>query len=220
MLFMRIYSLIGHFILIASPLLTTLCYAYSANQNTLNGHVHGNSLISQVEQECSLCAPVHVQDNLSVRTSRTRRRKRINNNTQLSSTTNSLSTTTNSADPAESPILHTIITNFQTFLASDRPPQVAAIVIERLYDVAAIMLIDLTSLDEHDLVFQLGAFSLEFHCFAEYLSVLVLRMIVRRLGQLVQKGMTGLVAGEVVDVKTAVRTTFVFGVGVRDLRGW
>ena len=221
MLFVRIQLLISQISLTVSASIPTARYGYSTSQNVLQRHIDRNLLISQDEQErrfstLSLCVPSLVQDNVSVHTSRPRRKKRIDNNTQISSTTSSFSST-GRANPANSPTFHTIFTRFHAFLASDRPPQLAATLIERLYDAVAYVIIDLSFLDEHDLVFQVGAFSLELHCSAEYLSVVALKMIVRNLGQLVQKGLTGLVAGEVVDVTTAVRTTFALGVGVRGL---
>ena len=87
--------------------------------------------------------------------------------------------------------------------------------LERVYDVLAYSVIDFDFLEQHDLEIRLGKLVLEFHCVAEYLSTLVVKAIVRRLGQMIQAGLTGFVAGEVVDVQTAIRTIFAFGVLLR-----
>jgi len=100
-------------------------------------------------------------------------------------------------------------------LANESPLKTIVSLLERLYDALAFILFDLSFLDEHDLTLQVGDFTLQLHCIAEYLSALAVKAVVRRLGQMLQRGLTGLVSGEVVDVGTAVRTMFVFGVVLR-----
>jgi len=104
---------------------------------------------------------------------------------------------------------------FHALLVNESPLKTIVSLLERLYDALAFILFDLSFLDEHDLTLQVRDFTLQLHCIAEYLSALAVKAVVRRLGQMLQRGLTGLVSGEVVDVGTAVRTMFVFGVVLR-----
>lgn len=87
--------------------------------------------------------------------------------------------------------------------------------LERIYDFMAFFLVDLDVLEEHDLTLRIGGFELEVHCVADILSVLAIKAILRKLVQMGFEGLTGLVVGEVVDVTTAVRTVFAFGLALR-----
>lgn len=86
-------------------------------------------------------------------------------------------------------------------------------IIERLYELIAFYLLDLDELNdlEPDLVFTYGMLKLEFFSMAEYMSVQAVKAVVRRLGQVVQQGLTGFAVGEVWDVTAAVGVIFALG---------
>ena len=90
-----------------------------------------------------------------------------------------------------------------------------ATILERIYEIWAFAMLDFESLERHDLEIRVGSFVLRFYCVAEYLSMLAVKAVTRRLGQLVQEGLTGVMAGEVLDVQTAVKTVFAFELVVK-----
>ena len=106
-------------------------------------------------------------------------------------------------------------TNLNAIAADKEAVNFLVIVIERMYDLLAYAILDFGSLTRHDLEIRFGNFVLEFHCLAEYLSIMAVKAVARRLGQMIQGGLTGLVAGEIVDVQTAVRTIFAFDLLLR-----
>lgn len=100
---------------------------------------------------------------------------------------------------------------------NSRIPAALAKVLDRLYDSLATFILlhyneDVDFLDAHDLTLRIGALRLDFHAEAELLSREAVRTVVRRLGQLAQGGLTGLVTGEVRDVRAAVGVIFTLGI--------
>lgn len=109
-----------------------------------------------------------------------------------------------------------VLTDMRAIIYPHLNLEVVVNIMESFYEAIAFFLLDVDSLpEEHDLVLRMGEFELEFYCVAEYLSLLAVKAVVRRLSQMLQNGLTGFVAGEVVDVTTAVRTLFAFGVALR-----
>lgn len=92
--------------------------------------------------------------------------------------------------------LHTPRTHY---LSPPSTPTIALLtaLIERLYDTLAYALLDRDALDAYDLTLRVGGLRLDFYCVAEVLGVMAVRAVVKRLGQLVQGGLTGVVVGGV-----------------------
>ena len=97
----------------------------------------------------------------------------------------------------------------------------ASAILEFCYEAIAFFIIDHEHdlIEQHDLIFQIGALTFSFHSMAKYISLQAVRAVVRRLGQMVQMGLTGLVSGQVVDVKAETRMLFAFGIVNLDLFG-
>lgn len=90
-------------------------------------------------------------------------------------------------------------------------------IIERCYDVIALALIIPNLLDRDALVFHFGDLTFAFRAVAGYLSLIALKAVIRQLGQMLQRGLTGFVSGEVVDVRNEYKVLFTFGVRMVDL---
>ena len=104
------------------------------------------------------------------------------------------------------------LTKIRTFSTNDASLPMIVATLERTYDAIAIAIatVDIDALEQHDLAFRIGNFRFEVHCMVEYLSVLAVRTVIQHIGQMLQRGLTGLVTGEVVDVSSAVRVAFAF----------
>lgn len=121
--------------------------------------------------------------------------------------------------PKQSPHL-TIHTLYQIGPLEPENPRVPAIlakILDRIYDSLATFILlhyngDVDFLDAHDLTLRIGALRLDFHAEAELLSREAMKTVVKRLGQLAQDGLTGLVTGEVRDVGAAVGVIFTLGI--------
>ena len=112
-----------------------------------------------------------------------------------------------------------IFTDFQAFIASDRAISIMVEAMERLYDAFAVTLLSAVLMEASQFRIEMGDLMLSVFCLDGYLSVQAIKAVVRRLSQMAQAGMTGLVVGEVTDVKTAVRIAFSLGVLLREERG-
>lgn len=114
----------------------------------------------------------------------------------------------------------TIRTLYQTGPVERENPRVPAVlakVLDRIYDSLATFILlhyneDVDFIDAHDLTLRIGALRLDFHTEAELLSWEAMKLVMRRLGQLAQGGLTGLVTGEVRDVGAAVGVVFTLGI--------
>lgn len=100
--------------------------------------------------------------------------------------------------PPQTPPL-TLHTPRTHYLSPPSTPTIALLtaLIERLYDTLAYALLDRDALDAYDLTLRVGGLRLDFYCVAEVLGVMAVRAVVKRLGQLVQGGLTGVVVGGV-----------------------
>ena len=107
------------------------------------------------------------------------------------------------------------IARFESANGNEKALRTLRHALERIYDTITQLIHDLDFLDEHELIFQVGAFTLEFDCLAGHMSALAVKAVVRHIGQMLQSGLTGMVTGEVVDVRASVRILFAFGVWLR-----
>lgn len=80
--------------------------------------------------------------------------------------------------------------------------------LDLIYDFLSQFYISHTFPTDTDLTIRIGSVVLDFDCVARYISAVSVKIVVRRLGQLVQRGLTGLVSGDVVDVAGGVRIGF------------